>query len=85
MFKVVVKRILEQWQGLKLFFTSEAFEEKDFARPNNILEKFNNLEYELYLTFLSHILPIVKKVNIEFQSEKPKIHNFKILLETSVC
>lgn len=70
----MVKRVLEQWQGLKLFFTTEVFEEKDFARPGRILEKFNDHEYELYLTFLSHILPMINKLNIEFQSEKPKIY-----------
>lgn len=69
-----MERISEQWQRLKLFFTTEAFEEKDFARPNHILEKFNCHEYELYFAFLAHILPIVNTVNTEFQSERPIIH-----------
>ncbi|KAJ8914868.1 hypothetical protein NQ315_014881 [Exocentrus adspersus] len=72
--EAVVKRVLEQWQGLKLFFISEVSEEKDFARPNSILEKLNNYEYELYLNFIAHVLPMVNKLNIEFQSETPKIH-----------
>ncbi|CAG9840762.1 unnamed protein product [Diabrotica balteata] len=72
--EAVVTRVLEQWQALKLFFTGEAFEEKDFARPSNILEKLNDPLYELYFTFLAHILPLINKLNIEFQSEKPKLH-----------
>lgn len=76
---MVVRRILEQCQALKLYFTGEVAEEKDFQRARLILDKFNNPEIELYHTFLYYILPIVNKLNIEFQSEKPKIH---LLYET---
>lgn len=69
-----MRRILEQWQALKLYFTGEVAEEKDFKRPRDILDQFENAEIELYLAFLSYILPLVNKLNIEFQSEKPKIH-----------
>nr|CAI5869733.1 unnamed protein product [Callosobruchus analis] len=72
--EAVVKRILEKWQALKLYFTSEVIEEKDFMRPRQILDKFERPETEIYLSFLCYILPLINKLNLEFQSEKPKIH-----------
>nr|CAI5858476.1 unnamed protein product [Callosobruchus analis] len=72
--EAVVKRILEKWQALKLYFTSEVIEEKDFMRPRQILDKFERPETEIYLSFLCYILPLINKLNLEFQSEKAKIH-----------
>lgn len=40
----------------------------------NILANLSNPIYKMYLLFLSYILDIVNAINIEFQSEKPKIH-----------
>lgn len=42
--------------------------------PRDILDQFDNAEIELYPAFLFYILPLVNKFNIEFKSEKPKIH-----------
>ncbi|VEN59042.1 unnamed protein product [Callosobruchus maculatus] len=70
--EAVVKRILEKWQALKLYFTSEVIEEKDFMRPRQILDKFERPETEIYLSFLCYILPLINKLNLEFQSENRK-------------
>ncbi|KAJ8910917.1 hypothetical protein NQ315_014251 [Exocentrus adspersus] len=42
--QAVVVRILEQWPALKLFFTHEVAEEKEFQKAINILDKFNNVD-----------------------------------------
>lgn len=47
---------------------------KDQVKYGQILEKINNPQYELYINFLAHILPIVNKINVEFQSSQPKIY-----------
>ncbi|XP_018570645.1 uncharacterized protein LOC108910509 [Anoplophora glabripennis] len=72
--EAVVVRILEQWSALKLFFTHEVAEEKELQKAINILDKFNNVNVELYLTFLSYIIPHINKMNLEFQSEEPKLY-----------
>lgn len=56
-----------------MFFTNECFEQ-DLNSSVNILENLNNPIYKLYFKFLSYVLDIVNKLNLEFQSEKTKIH-----------
>ncbi|XP_072156624.1 uncharacterized protein [Bemisia tabaci] len=67
-----VDRFLEQWSALRLFFQSEVLEEKsEAAKP--ILQKFNAVN-KLYLMFLKSTLPLLTDLNLEFQSERPKVH-----------
>lgn len=56
-----------------MFFTNECYEE-DLHSCNKILENLKNPIYKLYFNFLSYVLDIVNKLNLEFQSEKSKIH-----------
>jgi hypothetical protein len=71
--QAVVNRILEQWVPLTLYFQSESLIENIFG-ANTILDNLNNIVYKLYFNFLQHILNIVSKMNLEFQSESPRIH-----------
>ncbi|VEN54244.1 unnamed protein product [Callosobruchus maculatus] len=71
--EAVVKRILEKWQALKLYFTSEVIEEKNFMRPRQILDKFERPETEIYLSFLCYILPLINKLNLEFQLNRSSL------------
>lgn len=72
-FQSCIDRILEQWNALTLFFAEAAF--TDNLLVSIELDKaLKTPVYKMYLLFLSYILEIVNKLNIEFQSEKPKIH-----------
>lgn len=70
----VVKRILEQWEALKLFFRNEMFEHKT-ETVEIIFNKMNNIFYKLYLMFLDFVLPYLTNLNKEMQAEKPKIYS----------
>lgn len=75
--QAVVNRILEQWQPLVHFLTTETFSkanEKDSIRPDDLLNAMKNNIFKLYFSFLSYILDIINKMNILFQSESPQIH-----------
>lgn len=69
----VVDRVLEQYNAFILYFTETAYEESS-AKINNILSALNNKITKMYLSFLSYILKIINTINIEFQSEKPRLH-----------
>lgn len=71
--QLVVDRILEQWAALKLFFTNEALAE-NIKKAKDILTALNNHTFKLYFSFLSYILDIVNKINLELQSEGFKMH-----------
>jgi hypothetical protein len=73
MFQAVVNRVLESWDALKLYFTGAVLQD-NLRNTQHILEAFNTPVVKLYLLFLSYILDIVNRINIEFQSEQPKIH-----------
>ena len=70
---MAVKRVLEQWQPLKLYFRSIFFQ-KRLGAVDNIHETLNDLSIFLYLTFLDYILPKVNKFNLIFQSKGPTLH-----------
>jgi hypothetical protein len=72
MFQAVVNRVLESWDALKLYFTGAVLQD-NLRNTQHILEAFNTPVVKLYLLFLSYILDIVNRINIEFQSEQPKI------------
>lgn len=69
----VVDRILEQYDALLLYFTNAAFEEQS-AKIDNILAALKNKVNKMYLYFLSYVLKIINNINIEFQSEKRRLH-----------
>lgn len=69
----VVRRVLEQWNALKLFFTTEVSSTKSES-ANIIYNKFQNVFYKLYLQFLDYILPYMTDLNKQMQSEKPQIY-----------
>lgn len=60
---------------IDIFFTNEVNDTKNNdINPKNILQALENPEFKLYFSFLAYVLDIVNKINIEFQSESPKIH-----------
>ncbi|CAH0551284.1 unnamed protein product [Brassicogethes aeneus] len=87
-----INRILEQWQALKLFFTAESMNGSSTLKAQLILEGLNDPKYKIYLLFLSYVLKFINEMNIEFQSEKPKLYYllsrmkelYKILLKSFI-
>lgn len=81
-----VKRILEQYSALKLYFQGQHLLDN---KANEIFSGLSKTTNQLYLYFLDFVLPILVKLNVEFQSEKPQIHKlyqkmssaFKSILE----
>nr|WP_253308757.1 hAT transposon family protein [Rickettsia endosymbiont of Ceutorhynchus assimilis] len=71
--QAAVDRVLENWDALIIFFTNETFDQ-NLHSCNNILISLKNSVYKLYFYFLSYILDITNKLNLEFQSEKNKLH-----------
>lgn len=69
----VVKRLLEQFPALKLFFTSAVLEDRLLA-AESILLKLNNPVTQLYLEFLDFVLPLFNDLNCEMQSQQPKLY-----------
>ncbi|XP_046666782.1 uncharacterized protein LOC124358528 [Homalodisca vitripennis] len=74
-----VKRILEQYSALHLYFQGECLIDNS---AKTIYEKLTPIN-KLYFQFLDHILPILTDMNIEFQSEKPKVHYLYNKIETA--
>lgn len=68
----VVTRILQHWSSLELFFTRAALED-NMQRAQLILDSLHNPIYKVYFYFLSYILEVTNKLNLEFQAETPKI------------
>ncbi|XP_043270179.1 uncharacterized protein [Venturia canescens] len=71
--QAAVDRVLENWTALTLFFTNECFED-NLQSVQNILGQLQTPIYKVYFTFLSYVLELVNKLNVEFQAEKPKLH-----------
>lgn len=84
----VVRRVLEQWNALKLFFQNEVLTntDKKVNSAESINNMLQNIFQKMYLLFLDHILPTVINLNLEMQAEKPKIFllysNVEILYRT---
>ncbi|XP_043277820.1 zinc finger MYM-type protein 1-like [Venturia canescens] len=72
--QAAVDRILHHWDALTLYFTNAVFED-NLHSTESILNCLKTPVYKLYLTFLSYTLESVNKLNLEFQSEKPKIQS----------
>lgn len=85
---MVVARLLEQHEALKLYFTGAVLDDRLLA-SENILQRLNNPFTKLYLQFLDFVLPIFNSLNLQMQSESPQVHtlhksvlqSFKTLLE----
>lgn len=73
----VVKRLLEQWDALKLFFNSQWFEHKTHS-SEHINQALHNDIIKLYYLFLEYVLPKVTQLNEYFQSEKVIITDLHI-------
>lgn len=65
----VVRRILEQWSALELYFTRSALEDK-LLSSQNILYALKNTLSKIYFNFLNWVLPKIVQLNEYFQSEK---------------
>lgn len=74
-----VTRILEQYEALILYFQGEYLIDK---RAELIFAKLKNPVVKLYLHFLDYVLPFLTNLNIEFQSETPKIHTLYSKIST---
>lgn len=70
---MVVSRILEQYEPLKLFFT-DAVASNDVLAAENILTRLRDPVTKLFLQFLDFVLPVFNNLNKEMQSESPQIH-----------
>ncbi|CAH1969775.1 unnamed protein product [Acanthoscelides obtectus] len=68
-----VSRILEQYDATQHYFRVEAFDK--VSASDEINSMLNNPLNKIYLLLLEYILPTFTNLNLEFQSEKPKICN----------
>lgn len=64
---MVVSRLLEQWDALKLYFTEAVFNDRLIA-SDTILQRLNNPFTKMYLEFLDFALPIFNTLNLQMQS-----------------
>ncbi|XP_011876164.1 PREDICTED: zinc finger MYM-type protein 1-like [Vollenhovia emeryi] len=73
--QAAIDRILQHWEALTLYFTNAVFGNNpdNLHSTETILNCLKNPVYKLYFSFLSYTLECVNKLNLEFQSEKPKI------------
>lgn len=74
-----IKRVIEQYSALKLYFTGEKLIDNNADRIHLML---CDPMIEIYLHFLDYILPIITDLNIEFQSAKPKVYKLYSKIET---
>lgn len=72
--EAVSARLIDQWEPLTLYFQSYLLGENTAA--SNILQTLQDPRAKLFFLFLSYILPVVNLINVTFQSEKVRIHNF---------
>lgn len=75
-----VKRVLEQFLALKLFFTDQVAN-NDLLISDNILRRLKDPTTILFLQFLDFVLPFFTELNREMQAEHPKIH----LVYSNIC
>jgi hypothetical protein len=67
---MVVNRILEQWQSLKLFFTSHWLNDR-LKAAEHIYKALHDPSMLIYYIFLNYFLPKFTILNKIFQSDKP--------------
>lgn len=66
-----VKRTIEQYQALKLYFQGQYLIDK---KAEQIFSKLSNKCTIFYLHFLDFVLPMLTNLNLVFQSQGPQIH-----------
>lgn len=71
--EAVVKRMLEQYEALKLYFRDAIFNDRIKA-AENILAMLENPINKLYLQFMAYALGIFNELNRTMQSEKTNVH-----------
>ena len=89
---MVVARLLEQYDALKLYSTDAVFSERIIA-CENILERLNDPTTKLSLQHLDFVLPMFNILNKQMQSESTPIHvmyksvsrTLKSILECYLC
>lgn len=77
----VVKRLLQQYDALILYFTKAVLEDKILA-AETILMRLRDNHTLRYLQFLEFVLPFFNSINIEMQAESTKIHVLYSRIET---
>lgn len=77
-----MKRTLEQWPALLLYFNAAILED-NLVAASTIHNALNNVIFKLYLTFLAYILPLITKLNLEFQAERPQLYNIYDRIQTT--
>lgn len=78
----VVRRILEQWPALTLYFTRAALED-GMAVASSVLEELHNPVTKMFFAFLAFILPAINKVNVEFQATSFRVHKLRKSINSS--
>lgn len=81
-FEAVINRTLEQYPALLTYFEKETRSGKPEDTANQIYKELKNPWTNIYLEFLSYILKLVNKRNLEFQSEESKVHLLYTKMET---
>lgn len=77
----MVKRLLEQYNALDLYFTN-AFLGDQIQAAEKCLTSLKNPSFKLYLEFLDFALPLFNQLTLEMQSESVKIHVLYQRVET---
>jgi hypothetical protein len=78
----VAVRLLEKWQALIPFFKTHA--EAGIESAKKIYRGLLSINTQLHYHFLSYVLPLVKKMNVKFQSEDVKIYKHLRTIETGL-
>ena len=72
-----VKRILEQWDALILYFTEAVFDDPTHGKYL-ALGGLKNPFMRIMMMFLDYILAMLADFNPLFQSQSPLFHTFKL-------
>jgi hypothetical protein len=63
---------MDHWNSLTLYFKHRILEDNS-PTVQSLLNAFRNPVFKLYLCFLSYVLQLVTHMNMNLQSEKPKL------------
>lgn len=69
----VVRRVIEQYDALRLYFQSQYLVDRVQA-SEYLFQRLSDPINLCYLEFMEFILPYIMDVNVEFQAESPRIH-----------
>ena len=79
----VAKRMIEQWDALTFYFQSFLVDEEE-RKARKLYEGLKNVDLHIFYSFLAYILPLVNKLNVEFQSEEVRIHGHLSTIEAGL-